>query len=165
MSDSNDVSGVIQAIQSCASTFAALNTSNSVKLGVAAITTPFTTTTTSAYVDVTGLSVAVTVPAGGRDVKITAFCPGMKNSATAGTVLTLAIREGSTVLNQCILNEPVAAYNLPMTAIARVASPTAGSHTYYVSVAKDQAGTLTCGAGTSATVSDYGAAFILVELL
>lgn len=138
---------------------------SAIKLGYAQITAPFTTTTTPGYADVTSLAVTVTVPAGGRDIKITAFIPGIKVSAAAGTTITMAILESSTILNQIVINEPVSAYNVSNTIIARVAAPSAASHTYKVSVAQGAAGTLTLGAGTSSSTTDFGAAFILVEAI
>ena|SRR3990167_4056580 len=135
---------------------------SAITLGYAESTSDFTTTSTATYVDVTGLSVAVTVPSGGRKVKITAFCGGLKASGSAGNPLTMAIRESTTVLNSTTVNDPVSAYNVIGIAIA-VITPTAGAHTYKVSVAQGLAGTLTVQGGTSSTTALPGAAFILVE--
>ena len=141
---------------------------SAIKLGYAERTSDFTTTAVSTWTDVTGLSATVTVPAGGRDIKITAFIGGLKTTAAAGTFVSMAIMEGTTVLGMGGMNEPVAAYNMPFTIVARVSAPSAGSHTYKVAVASSFAGTLTAAAGASGTASAtnaYTAAFILVEAI
>jgi hypothetical protein len=144
---------------------AAALATNAIRLGYASITTNFTTSTASAYVDVTGLSVTVTVPSGGRDVKITVFLPGINTSATAGTVVTAAVREGSTTLNQAVWAQSVASYDLPVTFVTNVSAPSVGSHTYKVSVAQNAAGTISLHAGNASTYSTSGTAFIWVEVV
>lgn len=141
---------------------------NAIKLGYAERTSDFTTTAVSTWTDVTNLSTTVTVPAGGRDVKITAFIGGLKTSAGAGTFVSMAIMEGTTVLGMGGMNEPTAAYNFPFNVVARVSAPTAGSHTYKVAIASSFAGTTTAAAGPSGTASAtnaFTASFILVELI
>jgi hypothetical protein len=144
---------------------AAALATNAIKLGFASIGTNFTTTTTGAYVDVTSLTTTVTVPAGGRDLKITVSIGGIGTSAVAGSVITLAVREGSTTLGQQIWNQAVASYVIPTTLVVNVptATATAGSHTYKVSVAGATAGTITVNAGTGAAFNSSAPATILVE--
>lgn len=146
-------------------TGAKLSTS-AIKIGYAERTTVFTTTTANAFVDVTSLSVEVTVPSGGRDVKITAYIPAIKQSGAAGNVISVAIREGTTVLQNSVFNSPVSNYNVPVgDVIARVSAPSAGSHTYKVSVAQSNTDTLTVEAGNGSSTTTWGAAFILVEMI
>lgn len=136
---------------------------NAITLGYAQITSPFTTTTTGSYVTVTGLSITVTVPLGGRGVMLTAFLSGFKTSAAAGTLLNVAITEGSTQLNSTAVQQAVSAYDTAVTVQAYVSAPTAGSHTYIVQIASPAAGTMTVGGGTK-TVGDFGASFLYGEL-
>lgn len=126
-------------------------------LGYAQITTSFTTTATPTATDVTSLATTVTVPAGSRRVKITAFCGAFRTSAAAGTDLEFNIQEGATGLSAASFITAGTLY-LPATAIY-VVTPTPGSHTYKVTVSQNAAGTITVtGAATQP-------AFILVELI
>lgn len=138
---------------------------NTITLGYAQITSPFTTTTTNANVAV-GLAVTVTVPAGGRNLKLTAFCSGMKTTASAGTALGWSILESANVLSTTVVNEPVTTYNVQATTIAYVSAPSAGSHTYNVFAYQNAAGTLTVTAGTAnPSAGNPGPAYILAELI
>ena len=97
----------------------------------------FQTSTTPAYVDI-GLTLSIYVPAGAR-VKLTAFTPRFVQNSTSA--LAWAIREGSVTIAQSIQNGLTAsatATNLCDTII----SPTAGLHTYTVSIAQNGAGTM-----------------------
>jgi hypothetical protein len=140
------------------------------KLATSALTLGYTekssntVVTGSTFTDLSGLSQTVTVPSGGRDVYISFFSSGAKTDGAAGSVLTIAIREGSTVLGQFVWNQPVAAYNVPIFFTIRVpaATATAGSHTYKASAATS-AGNFTIGGGNASTTSTPSAAYILVE--
>lgn len=129
-----------------------------ITLGYAQSLTNFTTTTVTAFVDVTSLSTTVTIPAGGRRVKVTAFCESFKTTATAGTALSIAIYEGATQLASSDLSQYVT--NSPQLGMCIASfTPTAGSHTYKVAVFQGAAGTLTVSGATTAP------SFILVELI
>lgn len=141
-------------------------TPNTIKLGYAERTSVFTTTTANLWVDVTSLSVEVTVPSGGRDIKITGYIPAIKQSGAAGNVISVSIRESTTALQNTVYNSPVSNYNVPVgSVVARVSAPSSGSHTYKVSVAQSNADTLTVEAGNGSTTTTWGAAFILVEAI
>lgn len=128
-------------------------------LGYAQITSNFTTTSTSP-VQVTGLTATVTIPAGGRKVKITAWANSMAQSAGVdGVVLSIwdgTVGSGTQLANTGITG-PGANYAVPSICIA-VVSPSAGSKTYNVGF-DVQAGTGTLNAAAT------GPAFILVELI
>ena len=110
--------------------------------------TPF-----AALTDLTGLSVTVTVPADGRKVKITGYT--QQYSSVSTDVLTIDIREGSTVLN----NSTVGGGYTNAITIA-IVTPTAGSHTYKLSAAR------TVGTGNYTTNNAATqVSFILVEYL
>ena len=131
------------------------------RLGYAQVTSNFTDTTVGSYVDVTGVSVIVTVPPlYGRMVKITVFCQEFNTTGAAGTALDLAIREGSTVLAGASSQQPVAGYNNQGGVCVSVSRPTAGAHTYKASIQQSGAGTM-----TFAAVDANHPAFILVELI
>lgn len=107
----------------------------------------------SALVDLTNLSVAVTVGTG-RRIKITGQAR-VNNDGTAGTVLAY-IREGATVLNLFAANS-IIANGFTLTRGDAILTPSAGAHTYKLSMEKAGAGTF---------VVDVDAtfpAFILVE--
>jgi len=131
---------------------------NAILLDYAEITTSFTTTTVNSYVDVTNLTVTVTVPDVGRKVKITGFAVKRTSSAVAGTFLDFTIREGSTVLNSSSVQLSTSGYNAPAQ-VMWIGTPTAGSHTYKISIQQTAAGTYTLGADTTLP------AFILCELI
>jgi hypothetical protein len=126
-----------------------------IKLGYAEITANVIPGT-NAETDVAGLSVAVTVPAGGRDLKIT--CKINCYNQNAGDHFTVRIKESSTVLETSEFNTP--AINIVGTNqfSARVSAPASGAHTYKVSLASNAVGTAV-GAGSTQK------AFILVEAI
>lgn len=132
---------------------------SAIALGYAEITSNFVANTT-AVTDVAGLSVTVTVPAGGRRIKITVYSRAMYNSGVGGTFLQAYIYEGSTLLQQAVFNTPGAGYAEPLHMMYS-GIPTAGSHTYKVAIKQPVA------AGNTMTLeaaSTYPA-FILVELI
>lgn len=137
----------------------ALSTS-ALKLGYAQITTNFTTTSTSAT-QVTSLTATVTVPAGGRGVKITAYAPLLYTNAVTSRA-TMGIWDGTvgsgTLLNNASGVSAVSNAAAGATAIAYV-TPAAGSKTYNISLFTANAGTavIECAATSPA--------FILVELV
>jgi len=132
----------------------------SIKLGYAQITSDFTTTSATT-VQATGLSVTVTVPAGGRSVKITAWTNYLYNS-TALHNARMSIWDG--VVGSGTQISQASAYSInngtgnQATAIAFF-TPSAGSKTYNVGLQSDN--TFTAGISAAATYP----AFILVELI
>lgn len=116
-------------------------------LGSASLTSSFTNTTTPTIVDV-GLSTAVTVPAG-RSVLILVQPTYVKNSAASNTIIVY-IREGSTTLTQAIIDvsSGISGNAIPLS-LSYAASPSAGSHTYKVSMSQSGAGTMTFGSAGS----------------
>ena len=125
-------------------------------LGYAEITTPFQTAATPTVTDVTNLAVTVTVPSGGRKVKITAWAYNISTSSAATTGVATYIYEGVTCLSATSHIQATASYSQQDTVIA-VKTPSAGSHTYKVAVSQSTAGTLTLQADATYP------AFILVE--
>lgn len=121
-------------------------------LGYAQITADFSSSATPTVTDITGLSVSVTVPSGGRSVKITAY----SRYITGNGNHTLEIREGSTTLQSGVAVGGAPVY---FANVASVHTPTAGSHTYKVSFSQSSAGTYTFRAGPTYP------AYILVELV
>jgi hypothetical protein len=170
---SSKISGTVISNNTITSTQIATNgiaasnlATNALAIGYAQITTNFTTTTTSSNVAVTGLSVTVTVPSGSRNLKITAFCGGIKTSAVAGTFINWTILEGTTTLGTTIISEPVTSYECAAMCVAYVAAPSQGSHTYFVATGESAAGTVTVNAGAAnPSWGNYGPAWILVEMI
>jgi hypothetical protein len=131
---------------------------SAITLGYAEITTPFTTASATA-VQVTGLTATVTVPAGGRKVKITAFVTYSTNSGNNTNALTIwdgVVSGGGTQLAQG--NNSAIIAGSGALAIA-VVTPSAGSKTYNVGL-HTTGGTATIGAGGATNP-----AFLLVELI
>ncbi len=130
---------------------------SAIKLGYTQITSSFNTTSATA-VQVTGLTSTVTIPPGGRGVKITAFSQSLTNTGT--NFNGISIWDG-TVGSGTQLTEAgsglTATTSAPGTAIA-FHTPSAGSKTYNVGFrASGGTGTLAAGATFPA--------FILVELI
>lgn len=144
-------------------TIAAANlATTAITLGYVQITSNVGSLTSTTGQQVTGLSVAVTIPAGGRRVKITAFCSNTSNASGSQQSNTLQIWDGvvgsGTLLNASVSKNFAANDITPgMTVIASVV-PAAGSKTYNVGLAVS-GGTGTVNAGTTSP------AFILVEAI
>lgn len=132
---------------------------NAITLGYAQITTNFTTTSSSAT-QITGITSAVTIPAGGRKVRIRVYMPQVNNSV-GGNGVTMQIWDGTvgsgTVLQTSIITAPGNNYAF-IGLIEAVVTPSAGSKTYNAS--------LQTGGGTATvTCSSTQPAFILVEAI
>jgi hypothetical protein len=130
---------------------------SAITLGYAQITTDFTTTSATP-VQVTGLTISPTIPAGGRRIKITVRADYVDN-ATSGGFTTISIWDG-TVGSGILLAEiepPTDLRQMPVNILASVV-PSAGSKTYNVGIST--------GAGTVTLHSTAtNAAFILVEAI
>lgn len=129
-------------------------------LGYAQITTSATSTNVSP-VAVSGLTATVTVPAGGRRVKITVYALSVSNT-NSGEYAVVTLWDGTvgsgTQISKSTSKIASANAENPMTLLA-VVTPAAGAKTYNVGLNVNAAGTATITAATTAP------AFILVELL
>ncbi len=105
---------------------------SAITLGYAQITADITTTSTTAA-QATGLTATVTIPAGGRRVKITAFTRRITNVNT--TDIMLSIWDGTvssgTQLSQTNFYNTTAGAGSTQTCIA-IVTPASGSKTYNV---------------------------------
>jgi len=110
--------------------------------------------------DLTGLSVSVNVPAGGRRIKITGWLPQVYSSV-AGDRADFHIREGNTSLAVAYTRTNlVSDGGFGGLTVMAVLIPSAGNHTYKLSLARGLGtGSLTFYAGSETK------AFILVELI
>jgi hypothetical protein len=135
---------------------AASLTTSAIKLGSTSITSNFTLSSSQTTpTQVTGLTSTVTIPAGGRDLKITAFTASL--SPAAG-VAVMSIWDG-VVNSGTQLAQANSAANNGSICVALVSAPAAGSKTYNIGVSNSGANNVTVGA--SATQPS----FILVELI
>lgn len=130
---------------------------NAITLGYTQITTSFNLTSSQTTpTQVTGLSVTVTIPTGGRKVKITAFCG---NVVPAAGVCNLSIWDGAvnsgTQLNSS--NQPSSSGAFVI--VEAVVTPAASTKTYNVGTVNTGSNNVTVNA--SATQP----AFILVEAI
>lgn len=108
--------------------------------------------------DLTSLSVTVTVPSGAR-IKITGFLPQIYSTSDTDRA-DFHIREGSTSLGVVYGKAGTSSHGWGGPQAVAILQPTAGSHTYKLSLAR--------GAGTGSIVFYAGSetpAFILVELI
>jgi hypothetical protein len=132
---------------------------SAITLGYTQITSSFTTTSTNA-VQVTGLTLTVTIPAGGRRVKITAYSYDVANNVAGGSS-RVTIWDGTvgagTQLQQCDVTSSSANFGWAVNCVA-IVTPAAGSKTYNI-------GFHTAGNTSSLNAMLTAPAFILVELI
>ncbi len=130
---------------------------NAITLGYAQITAGFANSSTT-IVAITGLSVAVTIPAGGRKVRITAW--GGAFTAGSNTTPSLYICDGTTATvlayNQASIGG--AGFTVPAHAVA-IVTPAAGAKTYLLGMSN------TAGVSTTLNAAVNQPAFILVETI
>lgn len=119
-------------------------------IGYAEVTANQATITTE--VDLTGLTVTVTVPAG-RRIRITG--QSLWNSGSSSPTINMRIKEGATELNEWQVTGPAAIGNGFSTHIQATVLPTAGTHTYKLTGSATASSTMLAGATFPA--------FILVE--
>jgi hypothetical protein len=132
---------------------------DAITLGYAQITSIWSATVGSTAVDVTGLSVTVTIPSGGRRIKVTAYSGCFYSAYNASNYVNFQIRNDSgTLLAYSSYYQPVANNNIPGV-VFYSGTPSAGSATYKVTVNQNNSATLYVGAGATYP------AFILVELV
>lgn len=162
------ISGASLTAGTVGSTALATNAVQGSQLATNAITLGVTQVTTSSGAlalvtsdtNITALSVTVTVPSGGRRIKITAFGSDYDTSGAIGTQFaSIKIKESTTVLATTNVVPGVANFPYGWICVANII-PTAGSHTYNVAVAGNVTGpAFTIGASATAP------AFILVEMI
>lgn len=128
-------------------------------LGYAQITSSFTMNTGTTPVLVTGLSITITVPAGGRRVKVTAWANQI-HEISGSNVPIVSLWDGTVGSGTQIsrMLGPNNATGWPGSMIA-VVTPAAGSKTYNVGMSNNGAGTAELEAS-----STYPA-FIMAELV
>lgn len=138
---------------------AAALATNAIKLGKGTITSNITTSSTS-NVQATGLTASVTIPAGGRSVKITAMLPSISNT-TSGQAIAVNLWSGTvgsgTQLQEVVWFSTGNNVAIPVTLIAEH-TPSSGAVTYNVGY-RASANTATIAASSTAP------AFILVEAI
>lgn len=135
---------------------------SAITLGYTQITATVTTSSAT-YVQATGLTTTVTIPAGGRRIKITAWCRSLENSVASDYTL-MSIWDGvvasGTQLSECVMQAAAGTggQDVPAIAMASV-TPSAGSKTYNVGFK------IVTGGTASLTASAVAPAFILVEAI
>lgn len=135
---------------------------SAIKLGYAQVTSSIASTSSMSAVAQAGLSATVTVPPGGRSVKITAYISRLNTStAPKYSYLSLwdgAVGSGTQISEASVLVSTAGGQGTAATVMA-VATPSPGSKTYSVGLAAD-------GSSSSQIVASASAiAFILVELI
>lgn len=129
---------------------------NAVTLGYAQATATQSIAVNTAT-DLTNLSVAVTVPAGGRRCRITGYLPSGAATA-ANNAITVRIMEGATVLTTCRTNIDNGKTEGPLPP-AYSAALSAGSHTYKLNILQDVA------SNVDYAMSATSIGYILVEAI
>lgn len=129
-----------------------------ITLGYAQRTSDFTTTSLAA---VTNLSVTVTIPSGGRRIKVTVWSADLSSSASA-TIARMTLWDGAvssgTQLSMAQVTSAGANYGAPGS-IVWTGTPSAGSKTYNVGLQDIGAATAKIQGGATYP------AFILVEAI
>lgn len=155
--DGTEIVPVVQGGTTKRSTVALINaqsgTSVRGNLGYAEITADQTGIGTS-ITDLTGLAVTVTVNSGER-IKVTGYVPSFWNPS-ATMQLEFLIRESSTTLNNSRVPVTSGGNNNGYGMVQWIGTPSAGSHTYKLSL-KTSTGTVNVAGGAT------NPAFILVE--
>jgi hypothetical protein len=138
---------------------------NAITLGYTQITSNFAPGSGgSTPQQVTGLSATVTIPSGGRKIKITAFCPSLAGDSGSAHTTYWEIWDGTvnsgTRISRCtsVATASEAGFGNVGSAFA-VVTPSAGSKTYNVGMWAD------AGNPETANVSTNSPAFILVEAI
>lgn len=124
-------------------------------LGYAEVTAAQTLTNTAVETDMTGLTVTVTV---GTNRRIRISAQGVLSRTVADGVTVGRIKEGGTELNRWAQHSPSATTEFDNATGAAVLTPTAGSHTYKLTLQRfSGTGNVTLNAAAT------NPAFILVE--
>lgn len=133
---------------------------SAITIGYASITSSFSTSSATP-VQVTGLSISVTVPAGGRRIKVTAWARALFNT-TANAQIIMTVWDGTvgsgTQISESYAQSNGANTGSNGTAIA-ILSPAAGAKTYNVGLHQSGGGTANLQASTSFP------GFILAEVI
>lgn len=135
---------------------------NAITLNYAQITSTLTTSSTS-LIYATGIGVAVTIPAGGRRVKITVFLNNV-NQGTSSKTWTWAVYSGATVgtlttlLNTGTQGVVFSGASVQLTTIL---TPSAGAIAYSLAWSSDSGGGVTATINAASTSPSY----ILVETI
>lgn len=112
--------------------------------------------------DLTNLTTTVTVPAGGRAVKLTASL--WPSTTAAGDVVRCYFKEGSTYLGFHTFKLPDATAGFNQSFSIYVPAPSAGSHTYKLTMHRQSgSGTITSNAG--AISASNTKPFLMAELV
>ena len=133
------------------------NFSDALSIGVLGYAEVTATQNFTTETDLTSLSLSVTIPSGGRKIKITAS--GAFSSSVADDYVAINLKEGSTTLQQGQLKLFGANIEIAFEKSV-VLTPSAGAHTYKLSAVRTS-GTGTCTLNAASTRP----AFILIELL
>jgi hypothetical protein len=110
---------------------------DSITLGYAEATTNQSGITT--VVDITGASVAVTIPAGGRRIIIIGYLPSW-GSDTANARGGFAIKEGATTLRESLQTMPTGAGTSYPGLVIWSGTPSTGAHTYKLTARRESGG-------------------------
>lgn len=140
---------------------ASMLATNAITLGYVQITSTVTLTTPTSDTQVTGMTITVTIPAGGRRVKITAYTTDF-HSSTANSTSVLSIWDGTvgsgTELQQWNHGSGTVDTDTIGACVVAVVTPPAASKTYNV-------GAKTASGNAVITAAATSPAFVLVEVI
>jgi hypothetical protein len=129
----NQADGTIVTTSDTGSVSKEMLAASAITLGYAESSSPHNTGAVTSVVDVSGLSITVTVPAGmTRRLEIGGWISAVFNASGSGTNSLLAIREGSTVLSYADIAIPNSDQR-KMGSVKYSAVVSAGTHTYKLS--------------------------------
>lgn len=115
------------------------------------------TTASGSTVDIPGCSIAVTVPNGGRSVKVS-FSVIINPASTSSSTTIFVVKDGTTIWNGNWAASGNFGYSQVASGFIIDGSPTAGSHTYKLQIGAAAGTTQTTPVGTAMNQ-------ILVELI
>lgn len=125
---------------------------NAILLGHTATTSNFTSSSASA-VQLTGLTLTVTIPAGGRSLRIEALLPQVTNNSTVTTpfleIWDGAVGSGTKLQGVRGASQDTSSYERPIYAYAIINAPAAGSKTFNVGVGNTAGKSMTYNASAT----------------
>lgn len=133
---------------------------SAILLGFASSTSIFNTGVTASATLITDMTKTVTVPAGGRSVKITFYCQSVNNASSATRRTQFGIWDGTVGSGTQLQKASSRSQDGAGINMSVIHTPSAGSKTYNVSYMKESAGD-----GTSIAADAAGPMQLTVELV
>lgn len=122
-------------------------TTGAIYSGRTLVTTGQTFNSNSVDVDLAGATITVTVPTGGRSILL--YAQGSFDTAAAASLSILKFYEGSTLIGSTFWQEQTSGIRRNASLLAIAVAPSAGSHTYKLTINVNQNANTTSEANTT----------------